>query len=73
MKEPSLAEAGCLGYQPYVNPSDPTHILIVEEWTNKAALDAHFASPHFQRLAPQLESLLTEPAKITFLSAAAQG
>lgn len=61
MIEPSLAEEGCLGYQPYADPSRPDRMIIVEEWADEAALEYHFSLPHFERVAKALDEILAEP------------
>lgn len=61
MIEPSLAEPGCLGYQPYVDPLNPDGMIIVEEWVDQAALDHHFTTPHFQQVADALRTILARP------------
>ncbi|WP_242887538.1 putative quinol monooxygenase [Actinomadura litoris] len=61
MVAPSLAEEGCLLYQPYVDPNRPDHMIMIEEWTDEAALDHHFTLPHFKRVAQVLEEILAEP------------
>ncbi|ROO84860.1 quinol monooxygenase YgiN [Actinocorallia herbida] len=61
MIAPSLAEEGCLGYQPYADPHRPDRMIIVEEWADEAALDFHFSLPHFQHVARVLEEILAEP------------
>lgn len=61
MIEPSLAEEGCLAYQPYVDPSRPERVVLVEEWVSADALEHHFSLPHFTRVAAVLEEILAEP------------
>ncbi|WP_067545898.1 putative quinol monooxygenase [Nocardia crassostreae] len=61
MIEPSLAEAGCLVYQPFTNPNDPAHMVLIEEWTGAPALDEHFTTPHFHHIVGVLETILAEP------------
>lgn len=61
MIAPSLAEEGCLGYQPYTDPNRPDRMIIVEEWADSAALDFHFSLPHFEHIAQVLEEILAEP------------
>ncbi|GGT42066.1 putative quinol monooxygenase [Nonomuraea spiralis] len=61
MIEPSLAEEGCLGYQPYADPERPDRMIIVEEWADDAALVHHFSLPHFKHVAQVLEEILAEP------------
>ncbi|MFI6874907.1 putative quinol monooxygenase [Streptomyces sp. NPDC050400] len=61
MIAPSLAEEGCLGYQPYADPARPDRMIIVEEWADTAALDHHFSLPHFAHVAKVLNEILAEP------------
>ncbi|MFF0498019.1 putative quinol monooxygenase [Nocardia aobensis] len=64
MIEPSLAEAGCLSYQPYADPNDPARMVVVERWTGPDALEAHFATPHFGHIAEVLDRILAEPMRL---------
>ncbi|MGW0854135.1 putative quinol monooxygenase [Streptomyces sp. NPDC002690] len=61
MIAPSLAEEGCLGYQPFGEPGREDRMIIVEEWADDAALDHHFSLPHFQHVARVLDEILAEP------------
>lgn len=47
---PSRAESGCLRYELHVDNKIPTRFIMLEEWTDKAALAAHDATPHFKAL-----------------------
>lgn len=42
----SRTEAGCLGYSYAEDVLEPGLILVTELWSDQAALDRHFASPH---------------------------
>lgn len=42
----SRAEPGCRGYSYAEDVLDPGLIRVAEMWEDRAALDAHFASPH---------------------------
>jgi quinol monooxygenase YgiN len=64
MVEPSLAEEGCLAYRPYADPSKPGAMVIIEEWVDKAALDFHFTTPHFHKVAAALKEILAEPFQL---------
>ncbi|MEV5839299.1 putative quinol monooxygenase [Nocardia sp. NPDC052112] len=64
MIEPSLAEPGCLAYQPYADPNDPSRMVLLEEWTGPEALHEHFATPHFFHVRDVLVQILTEPTVI---------
>ncbi|MCP2340711.1 putative quinol monooxygenase [Actinomadura rupiterrae] len=68
MIEPSLDEPGCLAYQPYTDPNDPSRMLVVEEWTGQDALDEHFTTPHFRHVEQVLASILAEPVTIRRLA-----
>ncbi len=46
--EATRAEAGCISYDLHVDVSDDTRLVFVERWENRAALDAHFQTPHLQ-------------------------
>lgn len=46
MMAASRAELGCIAYAYAVDLIDPGLIHVVERWTDRAALAAHFASPH---------------------------
>ncbi|MCM6773240.1 antibiotic biosynthesis monooxygenase [Nocardia sp. CDC159] len=69
MVEPSLAEPGCVSYRPFVDTSDPAHVVIVEEWTDGEVLDEHFRTPHFEQVAKVLDEILAEPLVIRRLVA----
>ena len=44
-------EPGCELYIPTQDPDDPRSFLVYEQYVDRAGLDAHAASDHFQRLA----------------------
>ncbi|GLZ78508.1 hypothetical protein Afil01_33150 [Actinorhabdospora filicis] len=68
MIEPSIDEPGCLAYQPYTDPNEPSRMVIIEEWTSQDALDLHFQTPHFKHVAEVLDRLLAEPFTIRHLT-----
>jgi quinol monooxygenase YgiN len=43
----SRQEPGCVSYIPHRVESDPDTIVIYEQYSDQAALDAHRATPHF--------------------------
>lgn len=61
---PTRAEAGCINYDFHVNAADPCVFVFYENWTDRAALDAHLAMPHLQPLFSQLDRLLACPVEI---------
>ena len=54
---PTRQEAGCINYDLHASPVDPAKFLFYENWTGKAALDAHRQSPHIQKLLPLVAEL----------------
>jgi quinol monooxygenase YgiN len=54
---PTRKEAGCINYDLHSSPEDPAKFLFHENWTGKAALDAHLQSPHVQNLLPRVKEL----------------
>ena len=45
------AEKGNLRYQYFIPMNDPETILLIDSWTDQAALDAHHASPMMKQIA----------------------
>jgi quinol monooxygenase YgiN len=43
-------------------------MVIIEEWTDQAALDEHFTSPHFHQVSRTLDRILAEPLTIRRLT-----
>ena len=63
--EGTLTEPGCRMYLAHRSPTDPRRFFLYEQYDDQAALDAHRASPHFDRyvkngLFPILESRTPE-------------
>ena len=54
---PTRKEAGCLNYDLHQSPDDPGKFLFHENWTTKAALDAHLKMPHIQVVLPRMDEL----------------
>ncbi len=47
-------EKGCLSYELYQDIDNPCILTMLEAWENKASLDAHTVSAHFQRIVPEI-------------------
>ena len=56
----SREEPGCLGYTVNQSRDDPRLHAFFEFWADQAALDAHGATAHFQRLVLQFAELTEE-------------
>lgn len=63
MVEPTLAEAGCVGYELFFHPDDSTRAVLLEEWVDQAALMAHFETPHLKACITAMEDILAEPLR----------
>ena len=48
--EKTKQEQGCIAYDLYHDLKNKGHFVFIEEWIDRAALDAHVQSEHFQRL-----------------------
>lgn len=56
--DPTRAEDGCLDYELLSSLDDDRAFTFFEEWTDRAALDAHLASPHVRAANRRLPELL---------------
>ena len=63
----SRREPGCLVYGLMEVTAEPGRFLTFERWTNKAALEAHMATPKIKAVVPKLEPLLAKPFTQIFL------
>ncbi len=50
LRERSLAEAGCLGYEVFRGADDAAAILLLERYRDRGAIDAHRESAHYREL-----------------------
>lgn len=65
---PSRKDDGCINYDLHQDPADPAKFMFHENWTSKAALDAHLAQPHLQTLLVRADELFAEPPVIALWS-----
>ena len=61
---PSEAEPGCVSYEAHRGLQRPEDVLFIERWTDRAALDGHFAAPHFKIFDYVLATLLDQPPHV---------
>ncbi len=54
--EKTRQEELCIAYDLFVDQKDPGHFIFIEEWPDRAALDAHCATEHFTRLVPLINA-----------------
>ena len=50
MVEQIRAEKGNLRYEYYLSIDDPETVLLIDQWRDQAAIDAHHASPLMQTI-----------------------
>jgi quinol monooxygenase YgiN len=49
--EPTSQEVGFIRYELHQALDEPRRFIILEEWTDRSAFDAHCVAPHIQRYA----------------------
>lgn len=59
--EKTRAEPLCVAYDLFIDQKDPGHFVFIEQWPDRAALDAHCATEHFRRLVPQIDQYQRSP------------
>ncbi|MDP7061391.1 MAG: putative quinol monooxygenase [Planctomycetota bacterium] len=69
--EPSRAEPGCISYRYFFDSENPNIIHFFELWADQAAVDFHFATPHFQALSEKLPNLIVGDPNLSIYEAAA--
>ncbi|MBJ9955190.1 MULTISPECIES: putative quinol monooxygenase [unclassified Acinetobacter] len=65
--EKTKQEAGCIAYDLYHDLRNTGHFVFVEEWIDRAALDAHVQSEHFQRLVPLIDQYIRQKGIFTHM------
>ena len=54
------AEEGCIHYELYQKPGEPEALVFVENWSSRAALQAHFETAHIAAFGNATAGLLAE-------------
>ena len=57
----SRTEPGCLLHSVHHDVEDPNRLVFLEQWADRAALDAHFAVPASLDFVTRLSALAVEP------------
>ena len=60
----AAAQPGCLRYTYAAALADPDHFLLVSEWRDEAAMDAHYSSSAFAEFQFALDGLLARPSEM---------
>ncbi|WP_431263703.1 putative quinol monooxygenase [Roseateles chitinivorans] len=71
LREQSLAEPGCQGYEAFQSVGVPGELLLLERYADQAAIDAHRASAHYQDLVVQRILPLLSGRQVELLQPAA--
>ena len=53
--EKTKAEPRCISYDLFIDQKDAGHFIFIEEWPDRASLDAHCETEHFKRLVPLID------------------
>jgi quinol monooxygenase YgiN len=63
-------QPGCVRYSFAATIADPDHFVPISEWSDQAALDAHYESPGFANFQFSLNGLLARPSQMSLYSVA---
>lgn len=59
----------CIAYDLFIDEKEPGHFIFIEEWPDRAALDVHCATEHFQRLVPAINQYQRQDGRIVLMDA----
>jgi quinol monooxygenase YgiN len=65
----SRAENGCISHTVHRDVENPARLVFVEEWSDEAALAAHFAVPASRAFAKAISELAVEAPKLNIFEA----
>lgn len=65
----SRLEAGCIAHAVHHDAAQPLRLVFVEQWADRAALDAHFRVPASRAFARALRDLAATPPAMTLYDA----
>jgi quinol monooxygenase YgiN len=51
MSAHAMTEPGCIDYRFWLSSTDPASLLLLEQWEDQRALDAHMAAPQLGEFA----------------------
>jgi quinol monooxygenase YgiN len=63
-QERARLEPGCVACAFAEVVGDPGHHVVLQEWRDQAALDAHYASPNFRRYQERVGDFLARPSEV---------
>ena len=62
-----LTEPGCIAFDVYRGVENPRLFVLVEQYADRAAIDAHIAADHFDEVAVRQLRPLLESREVEFL------
>jgi quinol monooxygenase YgiN len=65
----SRKEAGCISHAVHVDCENPLRLVFIEQWTDRAALSAHFAVPASRDFVRALRPLASAAATLELYDA----
>lgn len=65
--EKTRQEPLCIAYDLFVDQKAPGHFIFVEQWPDRAALDAHCQTEHFTRLVPQINAFQRRECRVLLM------
>jgi quinol monooxygenase YgiN len=68
LQRASRADPGCITYRVLRDMDQPDRFVLVEEWSDQGALEAHNAQPHVTDFVAAVDDLLVEPFVVTRLA-----
>lgn len=68
----SNEEEGCIEYQLFQSPYDPSSFVFVEKYVNQAAIDFHFGQTYFKEFGTTIGSWTESPAEIKIYEIASE-
>lgn len=63
------SDTGCVHYRFYADLDDPTRFVCLEEWTDKASLDAHLAAAHHETGSAEIDRYRARETEIRVFEA----
>jgi quinol monooxygenase YgiN len=64
---PTRSESGCITFDLLVDANDPAIFVLYENWSDQAALDAHFQHPYVKQVLQAYHETLAEPISVMSL------
>ena len=65
----SRTEPGCLAHAVHRDAENPTRLVFIEEWSDRASLEAHFAVPAARAFVKAARALAAAPPTINVYDA----